>query len=72
MIISDLKHMEEIVSSRKDLEWDGWDVIKYTENAASYMSVDGVFRDGAWHKRQVYSIEESGWNVPNNFGRNNA
>lgn len=72
MIISDLNQMEEIVSSRSDLEWNGWDVVKYTENSASFMSVDGAFRNGKWYKKQVYSVTESGWKVPNNFGRKNA
>lgn len=67
MIIKDLNHMENIVSSRPDLEWEGWNVIKYTKNAASYMSVDGVFRQGNWYKKTVYEITENGWSVPNNF-----
>lgn len=72
MIISDLNQMEQVVESREDLEWDGWNVIKYTENSASFMSVDGIFRNGKWHKKQTYFITENGWNVPNNFGRKNA
>ena len=68
MIITDLNQMENIVNSRNDLEWEGWNVIRYTKNDASFMSSDGAFRNGQWHKKQVYELTEMGWKVPNNFG----
>ena len=72
MIISDLDYMENIVSSRSDLEWDGWNVVRYIENEACFMSVDGAFRNGKWYKKQTYRVTENGWEVPNSFRKHDA
>lgn len=67
MLVTDLDAMEKVVCSRTDLEWDGWDVVKYTKSANAYSSPDGVLRDGQWYKRKRYPLTEEGWNVPNSL-----
>jgi hypothetical protein len=29
MLVTSLEEMERIVAARPDLEWDGWNVVKY-------------------------------------------
>jgi hypothetical protein len=72
MVVTNLDYMESIVSSRHDLEWDGWNVIKYTKDPNGFSSVDGVFRKGMWFKKRVFPLTEKGWAVPENIGRSDA
>jgi hypothetical protein len=72
MLVTDLKHMEKIVSSRGDLEWEGWNVVKYSKSEKSIFSVDGAYRKGYWCKKKVFPITENGWNVPDSIGKNNG
>jgi hypothetical protein len=64
--------MEAIVLSRGDLQWDGFNVVKYTNSDNAMYGVDGVFRDGKWMKKKVFPLTEEGWNLPNYFGRAHA
>lgn len=68
MLVTSLDHMEYIVANREDLEWDGWDVVKYTKNNNAFSSQDGVFKNGIWMKRKVFPITEEGWFIPNSIG----
>ena len=68
MLVTSLDHMEYIVSNREDLEWDGWDVVKYTKNNNAFSSTDGVFKNGIWMKRKVFPLTEEGWSIPNSIG----
>ena len=72
MIVTSLEQMEDIVSSRKDLCWNGWDVVKYTESSNALYSIDSEFRNGKWMKKKVFPITESGWNIPNITGTRHA
>lgn len=72
MVITSLDQMEKIVSSRSDLSWDGWDVVRHTENSNGMHSVDGEFKNNKWTKKKVFPITENGWNVPNVIGMNHA
>lgn len=72
MLIVDQDEMEKIISSRKDLEWDGWNVVKYTNSNSAMYSVDGAFRHGKWVKKKVFPLTEDGWHLPNSLGGNNA
>lgn len=67
MLISNLDQMEKIVESREDLEWIGWDIIRYF-GQSSFLSKDAVFKNGKWVKTKVYPITEQGWDVPDNIG----
>lgn len=72
MLVSDLNQMESIVSADPSLTWEGWDVVKYTNNSNAMYSVDGAFVDGRWVKKKVFPLTENGWNLPNYIGRKNA
>jgi hypothetical protein len=69
MLITSLEDMESIVSSRNDLEWDGWNVIKYTKTSDAVFSQDGVYKNGRWCNKKVFPITEEGWFLPNSLGR---
>jgi hypothetical protein len=71
MLVTDLKYMESIVSSRKDLDWDGWNVVQDTKSPGAMFKKDGVFKNGIWFKRVIFPITESGWNIPNKIGTKN-
>jgi hypothetical protein len=70
MLVTNLEYMEKIVSERSDLEWSGWDIVKYTKSENAQFSVDGFFKNGSWFKKRTFPITEKGWNIPNSIGRN--
>jgi hypothetical protein len=72
MLVVNQDEMEEIVRSREDLEWDGWDIVKYTSNSNAMYANDGVFRYGKWMKKKVFPLTEDGWYLPNTIGRAHA
>ena len=72
MLVTSLEEMESIVRSRGDLEWNGYDVVKYTNSSNAMYSVDGVFKNGKWMKKKVLPLTEQGWNLPNIIGREDA
>jgi hypothetical protein len=71
MLVTDLEHMEKIVAQRTDLEWEGWDVVRYNKSDKAMFSIDGVYKNGSWFKRKTFPITEIGWIIPNNIGGNN-
>lgn len=72
MLVVSLEEMNEIIRTRGDLEWDGYDVVKYINSNNAMFDVDGVFRNGKWMKKKVFPLTEDGWYLPNNIGRANA
>lgn len=72
MFISDLDQMEKIVNTSRNLEWDGWNVIKYTPASNAMFSKDGVYKNNKWYKRQIFPITEQGWNMPDSVGKQYA
>lgn len=72
MLISDLNKMESIVDSSSDLQWEGWNVVKYTPSHNAMFSQDGAYLNGVWHKKKTFPITEQGWNIPNSIGKKNA
>jgi hypothetical protein len=69
MLVTSLEYMSKIVSNRQDLEWDGWDVVKYAKSSDAMFSVDGVLKNGLWCKKKIFPITEEGWHIPNSIGR---
>ena len=72
MIVTSLEQMESIVSSRSDLSWNGWDVVKHTESSNALYSVDGEFKGGRWMKKKVFPLTETGWSLPSMTGTSHA
>ena len=72
MLVTGLDEMEQIIASRGDLVWDGWDVVKYTNSNNAMYSNDGAFRNGKWMKKKVFPITHDGWYLPNTIGRVDA
>lgn len=72
MLVTDLDEMERIVASRADLEWDGWNVVKYTNSSNAIYSKDGAYRRGKWMTKKVFPITQDGWYLPNTIGRVDA
>jgi hypothetical protein len=68
MLISNLEYMEKVVDSRADLEWDGWDLVKYTRSGKSMFSSDGSYRNGKWFSKRIFPVTENGWNIPKSIG----
>jgi hypothetical protein len=69
MLITSLEDMENIVASRTDLEWDGWNVVKYTKSSDAMFSRDGIYKNGKWCNKKTFPITEEGWFLPNSLGR---
>lgn len=72
MLVTTLDEMEQIVASRDDLEWDGWNVVKYTKSNNAIYAADGCFHRGQWMKKKVFPLTEDGWYLPNSIGRVHA
>ena len=72
MLVNNLDKMESIVNSSSDLEWEGWNVVKYIPNHNAMFSNDGAFRNGSWYKKKTFPITEQGWNLPNSIGKRNV
>lgn len=72
MLVTSLEEMDAIIRNRGDLEWDGYDVVKYTNSSNAMFGVDGVFRNGKWMKKKVFPLTEQGWSLPNTIGRDYA
>lgn len=71
MLVTDLTVMEDIVSSRKDLDWDGWNVIKYSNHSNAMFHKNGAFKNGRWVKKTTFPLTETGWHIPNTIGKTN-
>ena len=67
MLVSSLTEMEQIVAHRSDLEWDGWNVVRYKKNSAAQFEKHGAFKNGSWYKRTVYPLNKDGWVIPSNM-----
>lgn len=71
MFVNSLTEMEQIVSFRPDLEWDGWNVVQYKNSSSAQFDKKGVYKNGEWHKKIVYSVTKNGWSIPNYMGLKN-
>ena len=72
MFITSLSEMEIIVDSRSDLQWEGWDVVRYKKNNDAQFSRNGVFRNGQWYNKIIFPITEHGWSIPDRIGIRNV
>ena len=63
MLITNLQKMEKIVSSNKDLFWDGWDVVHIKPSSTAMFKNNGAFINGSWFIKTVYSLNRNGWNI---------
>jgi len=72
MLVTTEQEMQAIIDSRADLEWDGWNVVKYTKSNNAMYSPDGIFIRGTWMKKKVFPITQDGWYLPNTIGRVDA
>jgi hypothetical protein len=72
MLVTNLEQMENIVNSRKDLEWDGWNVIKYKNSPSAQFNKSGAFRKGEWYAKSIFPLTEKGWSIPNSLAGANV
>lgn len=72
MLVTTEHEMQDIINSRGDLEWDGWNVIKYSKNSNAAYEKDGCFHKGMWMKKKVFPLTSDGWYLPNYIGRVDA
>ena len=68
MFITSLSEMERIVSYRSDLEWDGWDVVRYKNNSNAQYEKSGIFKNGKWYTKTVFPLSQNGWSIPDKLG----
>jgi hypothetical protein len=65
--MNDLFKMEKIVNSNSSLSWDGWDIVHLKEDFNGFYEKNGIFKDGKWFIKNVYKLENDGWNIPKSF-----
>lgn len=65
-----LKEAEKIVDNHPNLSWDGWTIEALTQDNNACLLTTGVFRNGTWHKRQLFPLKDNGkYDLPNRFVR---
>lgn len=66
MLICDIKELERIVEAHPDLHWDGWNVIRVTQQDDAQYSNKGIFNRGTgkWYVKEVYPLDGIGWDIP--------
>lgn len=69
MLIKDLDQMEKVVSSNKQLSWDGWDVLHRHESKRASVSKDGVFVNNKWYMQKRYKPSTNGWDIPDRYAQ---
>ena len=70
MIIKTIEEMEKIVSSNKELFWDGWTVVKRYPSDKAKTSKHGVLVKGVWSIEQRFEPTALGWEIPGNLKHN--
>jgi hypothetical protein len=70
MVIRTIEEMEKIVSSNKELSWDGWTVVKRYPSDKAKTSKQGVFIKGVWYIEQRFEPTAKGWEISGKFGSN--
>lgn len=63
MLINNLDKMEKIVSSNKNLYWDGWNVIHIKPSSTAMFQNNGIFIKDSWYTKTTYSPDRDGWNI---------
>jgi hypothetical protein len=69
MIITSLEKMEEIVSSNKALNWDGWTVVHSHPSDKARTSKFGALVNGKWNLQKHFVPSNTGWEIPDKFVR---
>jgi hypothetical protein len=69
MIVTDLDLMEQIVKSNSSLSWDGWNVVELKKSPTAMFKQNGMYKNGSWHIKNVYSPSRDGWRIPNKYVR---
>jgi hypothetical protein len=70
MIIKTIEEMEKIVSSNKELFWDGWTVVKRYPSDKAKTSKQGVLIKGVWYMEQRFEATMDGWEIPGKINNN--
>lgn len=70
MIIKTIEEMEKIVSSNKELFWDGWTVVKRYPSDKAKTSKQGVLIKGVWYIEQRFEATINGWEIPGKINNN--
>jgi hypothetical protein len=70
MIIKTIDEMEKIVSSNKELFWDGWTVVKRYPSDKAKTSKQGVLVKGVWYIEQRFEATINGWEIPGKINNN--
>jgi hypothetical protein len=70
MIIKTIDEMEKIVSSNKELSWDGWTVVKRYPSDKAKTSKQGVLVKGVWYIEQRFEATINGWEIPGKINNN--
>lgn len=69
MIVNTLEQMEQLVQNNKPLSWDGWNVVELTKLNSAVFRTDGVFVNGSWYIKNIFSPDRDGWRIPNKYVR---
>lgn len=63
-----LDQAEKIVNANPNLYWDGWNIEALKQNNNACLLTSGVYRNGQWHQRQVFPLNENGkYDLPKKF-----
>lgn len=69
MNINNLDHMEKIVNNNNSLSWEGWNVVELVKSKTAMFKTNGVFVNGSWYIKNIFSVDRDGWRIPNKYMR---
>ena len=66
MILTDYTEAAEFVRNNKGWLWDGWSIVKETQNDYAEYLASGRFDrpTGKWYQRDVFPLDADGWVIP--------
>jgi len=73
MPIQTLEEAENIVSSNKNLSWEGWDIVHKVRDDSAEYDVRGSFDRsvGKWFRRIAFPyVNGTGWDIPKSLLKN--
>jgi hypothetical protein len=68
MVVLDYDSADEFVDNKRNLFWDGWDIVHWKPNPNSYTNKKALFRNGRWGFANRFSVRDDGtWRIPTKY-----
>lgn len=70
MITLNYDSADGFVQGKRNLFWNGWEILHWKPNPSAYTSPKGAFLGGRWGILTHFPVNSSGeWTVPDKYAR---